>query len=531
MRTKPTITGMKLSFLFLTFMLYCNCLIINGQDEYVVSKIEYELDGIIKSIITDSRQNSPENTESVSMDKEEGKKKLSDPNSLKNLTECDNSWQGGSNPAFSFFLINDSLVNSFKIMDTISSGGCSTSTTLTYSSKSIVNRTISINYTNRYYNGFAWVTDIEVIDGTFSEDMNSISGTYSITSGGCGATISGNWSALPATPRPSQPSVITGNSAVCSGVAEPYSITNQSGITYNWSAPGGTVAGSGNSISVTWNSTGAQTLTVTPSNDCGSGTARTLDVTVNSTPLQPSEVTGNSTICSGVAESYSVTDVSGVTYNWSASGGTVTGSGNSVSVTWNTAGAQTLTVTPSNDCGSGTGRTLDVTVNSVPLQPSEITGNSTVYTDVAESYSITNESGVTYNWSASGGTVTGNGNSVSVTWNAAGAQTLTVTPSNDCGSGADRTLDVTVYNPTGMEEIWDNSGFLIYPNPTYGKITIESAIPCYSVKIYSLEGKALVNKVLNKKVSEIDISSLTNGIYLIKLENSNSVITKKLLKQ
>lgn len=247
---------------------------------------------------------------------------------------------------------------------------------------------------------------------------------------------------------PAQPGTITGVAGPCLET-QTYSVTNTSGVSYNWTVTGGTVAsGQGtNSVSVNWTGTGAQTLTVTPSNTCGSGTARTLSVTVGTVPAQPSLISGNLAPCIGSA-SYSVTSVSGVTYNWSVTGGTITsGQGtNSVSINWTGSGAQTLSVTPSNACGNGTLRSSAVTVNTVPSQPSTITGTAFSCTDdVAASYSVTNVGGVTYTWSVSGGgSVTPSGNTASVDWTTAGSYVLTVVPSNTCGNGTSRTLNVTV---------------------------------------------------------------------------------------
>lgn len=175
-------------------------------------------------------------------------------------------------------------------------------------------------------------------------------------------------------------------------------------------------------------------------------------VTINNAPLQPDNIAGNNTPCIGEAV-YSVSSVSGITYNWTASGGTiVSGQGtNIVTVNWNSAGEQTLTVTPSNGCGNGTSRTLSASVAAIPDQPSLIVGNTfACNTDLPSVYSIENTIGVTYTWSISGGGIlTPSGNTATVEWSIAGDYILTVIPSNVCGDGAARTLDVSVeFTPT-----------------------------------------------------------------------------------
>jgi hypothetical protein len=176
-----------------------------------------------------------------------------------------------------------------------------------------------------------------------------------------------------------------------------------------------------------------------------------LAVTVNTAvPSQPSAITGSATVCSGSSQSYSVSGVDGVTYNWSLPNGwnkTAGGTTNSITVTAGSTGGN-ITVTPSNSCGNGTARTLAVTVNTaVPSQPSTITGNATVCSGAtSQTYSVTNVSGVTYNWTLPNGwtkTAGGTTNSITVTAGST-AGNITVTPSNGCGNGTARTLAVTV---------------------------------------------------------------------------------------
>lgn len=75
------------------------------------------------------------------------------------------------------------------------------------------------------------------------------------------------------------------------------------------------------------------------------------------------------------------------------------------------------------------------------------------------------------------------------------------------------------------------SDYLIYPNPTNGKLSIESKVPACFMTIFSIEGKPLVNIALHESVNSIDLSTLTSGIYIIKFENSSNVIIRKLIKQ
>ena len=145
-------------------------------------------------------------------------------------------------------------------------------------------------------------------------------------------------------------------------------------------------------------------------------------------------------------------------YIWAVSaGGTITAGGglanSTVTVTWNTAGAQTVSVnyTNGNGCTATAPTVYNVTVNPLPVPtiagPASVCVNSTgnVYTT---------ESGMTnYIWSVSaGGTITAGGgtanNTVTVTWNTVGAQSVSInyTNSNGCTAVSPTVYPVTV-NP------------------------------------------------------------------------------------
>lgn len=75
----------------------------------------------------------------------------------------------------------------------------------------------------------------------------------------------------------------------------------------------------------------------------------------------------------------------------------------------------------------------------------------------------------------------------------------------------------------------------MYPNPTDSKITIDfniENIEKLNVKIFNLLGKEVLKKQLSKKDTSLLLSSLTNGIYVVRItsiDGKNS-ITKRLVK-
>lgn len=73
----------------------------------------------------------------------------------------------------------------------------------------------------------------------------------------------------------------------------------------------------------------------------------------------------------------------------------------------------------------------------------------------------------------------------------------------------------------------DILSFSIYPNPTSGFISIKGIENINSIKVYSILG-ALEKEVFN--TNQIDVSELSSGIHLIKVDNG-TVFSRKIIKQ
>ena len=80
----------------------------------------------------------------------------------------------------------------------------------------------------------------------------------------------------------------------------------------------------------------------------------------------------------------------------------------------------------------------------------------------------------------------------------------------------------------------ENTGVSIWPNPSSDRITIESNDDNVYAKatIFNLMGKVMAEKALNAHVTEISVSKLTAGTYILKLETiAGTSQTQKFIKQ
>ena len=78
----------------------------------------------------------------------------------------------------------------------------------------------------------------------------------------------------------------------------------------------------------------------------------------------------------------------------------------------------------------------------------------------------------------------------------------------------------------GLDDV-SFSDIMIYPNPATDNIYVEGAQNIKSIKVYSILG-SLEKEVFN--TNQVDISDLSTGIHLIKVDNG-TVFTKKIIKQ
>jgi len=73
---------------------------------------------------------------------------------------------------------------------------------------------------------------------------------------------------------------------------------------------------------------------------------------------------------------------------------------------------------------------------------------------------------------------------------------------------------------------------LIYPNPATDDITVE--IPDFSrdaaISIYNIQGKLIMQQQMSQVRSNVDISGLSQGLYMIKLITPEGIVTKKFIK-
>ncbi|WP_396152749.1 T9SS type A sorting domain-containing protein [Flavobacterium sp.] len=110
-----------------------------------------------------------------------------------------------------------------------------------------------------------------------------------------------------------------------------------------------------------------------------------------------------------------------------------------------------------------------------------------------------------------------------------GVGTHAITMTATSGGSVNCTFNLVVQTNLGVEDIVKNS-FIVYPNPANKAITIKGDnIENEEVELYNMIGQKVLHRSLIANESVIDISGLTNGVYLLYFVKSKT--SQKIIKQ
>lgn len=294
-----------------------------------------------------------------------------------------------------------------------------------------------------------------------------------------GTNLTINTTVTPSVSIVSSPAAVSGITTICAGTSVTFTATPTNGgasPTYQWKV-NGVNTGTGGTTFTTTTLTNGQTVTcdMTSNATCPSSatvTSNTITMTVNAlvTPAVSIAITtGTNPLCTGATTVFTATPTNGgasPSYQWKLNGGNV--GTNSVTYS-NSALANSDTVscvmTSNATCPSPTTATSNqITItNNTPATPNfSVFTNSVALGQTGVAYTVTNVSGVTYNWSYSGTGatgVTGTTNTISVDYatTASSSGTLSVTASKSGCTSSAATQTITV-SASAASDIQFNSG-------------------------------------------------------------------------
>jgi len=338
--------------------------------------------------------------------------------------------------------------------------------------------------------------------------QNLTAATYSVTisdGSGCSATSSDIIS-QPAALDVSATSTNAGCGNADNGSASVTVSGGTSAYTYHWS--NGSTA-----FNITGVVAGSYEVTVTDANRC-SATAATVISSASSIDLTATSTNVN---CYGSLTGSATANVTGATgivvYTWS-NGETTS------AITDVAAGTYAITVSDANHCTASTNvsvtqpNQMQVTTSSTEATGTQDNGSATVtgVTGGVEPY--------TYYWSNSGTTQTINNI-------APGNYTVTITDAHGCVQTASDFVNVS----TGINTVSNAIAFSVYPNPAgkYVLVQLDELNSSTTLNVRNMLGQTIISQLVNNRQTQLDLSTLADGVYLVELRQDEKASVKQLV--
>jgi len=296
--------------------------------------------------------------------------------------------------------------------------------------------------------------------------------------------------------------------AICSG--QPANMSAAGANTYTWASGPNTAAYAPTpTITTTYSVTGTNTL---------SGCALTLSKQVIVNTIPALSISSNlNEVCEGTSVAMNASGA--YTYTWS------TGPNSSfLSVTPNTTTSYTVIGTGAYGCTGSSVKTITVD----PLPTISVTGNLLVCNGT--NASLTGVGGTSFKWISSSIYVEG----VQVSPTIRSNTTFTVIGTDANGCTGTTVVSLVVDPCTGIATI-NGSGLgsvSIYPNPNNGEFSVELKNGLTkTIDVMDVTGRVVSTKVSDTDLVNLNINSLSNGVYYVRVKSNNAVEVLKVVKQ
>lgn len=284
--------------------------------------------------------------------------------------------------------------------------------------------------------------------------------------------------------------------ASCAGLPVTLSATGNGFLTWN--------NGVTNNLAFVPSTSGTYTVTAVGANNC----ANTDQMNVTVLALPDVNAGADQTVCSG--SNVTLTGSGANSYAWN------NGVVNAIAFAPNTTQTYTVTGTAINGCQSSDN--VVVTVNATPVALVSIIDDVTLAAAPA---------GMNYQWINCGsGTDIPAATTAQFTATVNGAYAVIVTSLQGCEDVSDcYTIDAV-----GLDQM-DISGMNVFPNPTNGEVNVslpENAT--VTVQIFDAQGKLVAEQANVSNNDKLNISSVTPGVYMVRLSAENAIQTFRVVK-
>ncbi|WP_317899394.1 T9SS type A sorting domain-containing protein [Aurantibacillus circumpalustris] len=184
----------------------------------------------------------------------------------------------------------------------------------------------------------------------------------------------------------------------------------------------------------------------------------------------------------------------------------------------------TYSVIGTNSLGCSSIGVVQVTVNPAPIITVLISNTQLCNGD---QLTLTGSGAGTYNWLTSLNS-SQSGNPLTINPNASGTYTVIGKDSKGCEGKA--TVSFAVEECTSLTKLSSSNVSKLYPNPTTGVFAIELNKPASKIEISDLTGRVISSYLNVEGKVSFNINTLANGIYYVKISQSDSYEVVKLVK-
>jgi hypothetical protein len=302
-------------------------------------------------------------------------------------------------------------------------------------------------------------------------------------------------------------------------------VSTGTGFTYKWLKDNTLIPGA-TSSSYTATSSGIYTAVV--SNGTCPDSSNTITITANPVPSASISLAGNDTICSGSSAILNTTFCPTCTGQWLKNNVFISGATQS-QYSASTPGSYSVSITDDSIGCIGVSSQLSIVVNPIPVVS---------FTGLPDTTCISNPT-VSLVGTPSGGTFSGSGISGNIfnpSLSALGQQAISYNYTDGIGCSDTAVYYIFVDVCSRIHQVNNNDVFSLFPNPTNGKVVVEFQSDKNKellIQIFDVMGKLVFtdnNELTGKFSKEIDVTNLSEGLYLFNIKSGEDFYIRRLIK-